>query len=324
MFNFKAEDLHQYDMVSSGRLDNLTDKTPRSPRASPRSSTRKVVGATGIVGIRHVQAPESPMSPLARSRTLNAATSSKKSTSSPSKMSALRHLVQTSAPVALGSTNDSKDTAVQDISEVLLSLRTGEDAIAFFARVGTDSSVKFLHLKRPSKRPTAGIGYRPYDLEVVLTGLVAGIEFPPLSHQIMQGEYFTMSVAGVVHIRPHTPSEFIPLSEWMRQSTIFNVLSNIRFFKYYLVFKLFHRWRQCVRYNLYCAQRRRLQARLFLSKPTFAPAVMDVNELAFAFRRVPLLDMSASGGKTSQSADIGQFTEHQVEGRGNVQWGSLS
>jgi hypothetical protein len=76
------------------------------------------------------------------------------------------------------------DAGVQDITQVLLSLKTGEDAIAFFARVGGDSSVKFLHLKRPD-RAVAGSTYRPYDLEVVLTGLIADVQFPPLSHQVI-------------------------------------------------------------------------------------------------------------------------------------------
>ncbi|CAN0404034.1 unnamed protein product [Discosporangium mesarthrocarpum] len=37
---------------------------------------------------------------------------------------------------------------------------------------------------------------------------------------------------------PGELSEFTPLSEWMRQSTMFNMLWSIRFFKYYLYTKV--------------------------------------------------------------------------------------
>lgn len=37
-----------------------------------------------------------------------------------------------------------------------------------------------------------------------------------------------------MHVCHGEPSEFTPLSEWMRQSTMFNMLQSIRFFKCYL------------------------------------------------------------------------------------------
>lgn len=43
-----------------------------------------------------------------------------------------------------------------------------------------------------------------------------------------------MHAAGLVHVCHGEPSEFTPLSEWMRQSTMFNMLQSIRFFKCYL------------------------------------------------------------------------------------------
>ena len=42
-------------------------------------------------------------------------------------------------------------------------LKTGEDAINFFAQHGTTSAVKFVHLKQAD----TGIDFRPYDLSVV-------------------------------------------------------------------------------------------------------------------------------------------------------------
>lgn len=40
--------------------------------------------------------------------------------------------------------------------------------------------------------------------------------------------------AGLMHVCHGEPSDFTPLSEWMRQSTMFHMLQSIRFFKCYL------------------------------------------------------------------------------------------
>lgn len=66
----------------------------------------------------------------------------------------------------------------------------------------------------------------------------------------------------------------------MRQSTIFNVMTSIKFFKYYLVYKVFRTWRNNVRYKLYCGQRRKLAAKLFLAKTTFCNPLLQVRPLA--------------------------------------------
>ena len=78
-----------------------------------------------------------------------------------------------------------------------------------------------------------------------------------------------MSANGVVHVfsgDQKLPSEFIQLSDWMQQSTFFNVLCSIRFFKHYLAAKIFRLWRANVRYKLYDQCRSRLCKKLFLSK----------------------------------------------------------
>ena len=99
----------------------------------------------------------------------------------------------------------------------------------------------------------SGIIFRPYDLLVVKPKDVG-------TH------YYTMSSAGLVHVAPNTASEFIPLAEWMRQSTNFNMLRSIRFYKYYLHTKIFNLWRDNVKFKLYCNQRAKIQGKLFLAK----------------------------------------------------------
>ena len=110
-------------------------------------------------------------------------------------------------------------------------LKTGDEAANFFARNGNHTPVKFVYLNRAR----TGDLFRPYDLTVV-------------SREQVDAEYFTMSACGVVHVfASGLPSEFVLLSTWMQQSTFFNVLTSIRFFKHYLAAKIFRLWRANVR-----------------------------------------------------------------------------
>ena len=72
--------------------------------------------------------------------------------------------------------------------------------------------------------------FRPYNLVVV-------------RREDSNPEHYTMSAEGVVHITPGQPAEFTSLAQWMRESTLFNVLTRIRFFKNFLIGKAFREWR---------------------------------------------------------------------------------
>eukprot|EP00644_Phytophthora_capsici_P003893 jgi/Phyca11/15732/fgenesh1_pg.PHYCAscaffold_15_\ len=170
-------------------------------------------------------------------------------------------------------------------------LKSGEDAIAFFARNGSDSEIKFVHLNRAE----TGLAFRPYDLMVVA------------QDDVTPNEHFTMSSSGLVHVSAGSPSEFIALAEWMRQSTMFNVLTSLRFFKHYLVNKAFSLWWANVRYKLYCRQRKRLSAKLFLAKESFCVPLLQVKKvMSTELMGVVLLDVRAQ--KTYESS---AFVEYQ-------------
>lgn len=140
-----------------------------------------------------------------------------------------------------------------------MNLLQGDDAINFFAQYGANSPIKFVHLVRANK----GHDFPPYDLVVV-------------NPRECSGDYYLMSSAGLVHVCHGEPSEFTPLSEWMRQSTMFNMLQSIRFFKCYLHSKCFKLWRDNVRYKLFCQQRRKLSHHLFLAKESFAGPYVEL------------------------------------------------
>lgn len=71
--------------------------------------------------------------------------------------------------------------------------------------------------------------FRPYDLVVV-------------SRQKVNSEYFTMSATGVMRIKKGVQAEFTSLSEWVREKTLFDLISSIGFFKNYLTGRCFRRW----------------------------------------------------------------------------------
>ena len=71
--------------------------------------------------------------------------------------------------------------------------------------------------------------FRPYDLVVV-------------SRQKVEQEYFTVSATGVMRIKKGVQSEFTSLAEWVREKTLFDLISSIGFFKNYLTGRSFKHW----------------------------------------------------------------------------------
>lgn len=147
----------------------------------------------------------------------------------------------------------------ESLDAVSAQLRTGEDAINSFAQHGASSTIKFVHLVRAD----TGKAFRPYDLLVQ-------------NPRDCGPDYFTMSSSGLVHVCPGQPSEFIPLSTWMQQATMFNMLRSLRFFKHYLPAKSFALWRNNVRFKLYSQQRRKAAQNLFLAKESFAAPLLEL------------------------------------------------
>lgn len=132
------------------------------------------------------------------------------------------------------------------IWQLLSQIETGEQAIAFFAKHGHNTPIKFVNCKR---KPVPGDQFRPYDL------IIIGDD-----EKALEGEYFTISAQGVVHVgrqekgrsaNAPPPTEFLSLSDWMQQSTLFNVLTSMNFFKHYLIGKVFRLWKGNVRFKTY-------------------------------------------------------------------------
>ena len=104
------------------------------------------------------------------------------------------------------------------------------------------------------RKPVPLDQFRPYDL----------VKIDPddeNAKKALESEYFTISAQGVVHVIQEknrrgvqnevVPTEVLSLSEWMQQSTMFNVLTSMKFFKHYIVGKVFSLWKGNVRFNMY-------------------------------------------------------------------------
>lgn len=80
-------------------------------------------------------------------------------------------------------------------------------------------------------RAPEGARFRPYDLLVV-----------PREGLGRYAEYLTLSANGVMTIRKGVQAEFVPLASWVRQHSLFDLVSNIGFFKNYITGRAFRRW----------------------------------------------------------------------------------
>lgn len=62
---------------------------------------------------------------------------------------------------------------------------------------------------------------------------------------------------------------------------MFNVLTSMKFFKHYLIGKVFGLWKGNVRYRTYQKTRQQLAKSLIQARPDFQPTYMDVNKILY-------------------------------------------
>ena len=166
-------------------------------------------------------------------------------------------------------------------------LRTGADAVAYFAKFGDTTPLKFVHLNRAE----TGNDFRPYDLVVVS---------PADVHE----EHFVFSSKGVMYFtskrsqdtikkadRKEKPTSITSLSRWVYEKAVFNMLTNYKTFKNYLIWKMFNNWKQAVKFRLFCKVRRKVEKKLFILKKIFQETILSVLKKSAIFRSNPLLNL---------------------------------
>lgn len=189
----------------------------------------------------------------------------------------------------------------KEVKEHIYKLKDGKEAISFFAKYGDTTPIKFICCRR--KEGGSGPNkHTPYDLEIIH-------DYQDVIKEAnRKGEYYTVSPSGIVHVqiqpnmkrtmkykgvkelteeqkkalaalekRGKENTEYISLSEWMKESTQYNIVSNIHFFRNYLGTKIFKVWRNNVQYRKFCKKRLNIVKKVFYCKPAFAGRFMNIN-----------------------------------------------
>ncbi|UPR05068.1 heavy chain of dynein [Chloropicon primus] len=180
-----------------------------------------------------------------------------------------------------------------DVDPEVANIKTSKDVIDYYIRHGHNAQIKLFHCNTMPQ----GDNFNPYQLEVV-------------DRQKVNMEHFTISSSGVVHVQSATHAEFTPLGEWIREQSIFNLLTQMKFFKYYIVNKMFKSWWSKVRHTLYRQVRERLKKKLFLAKPTFCPTLMEVYGFVTDVSNTALSNISHN-----HCYNIDEFAEQQQQHR---------
>jgi dynein heavy chain len=256
---------------SSNSANSATDRDARdesparsSPNALSKSRTMPMPGGAGAFSVRHrllrvSASSESTLDLSDMTMTRGRMTSSLRRDASAKQMA-----LAASIAAAVNAPFSSEIGAVPD-------LKTGEDAITYFAKNNDQTPLKFVQLNR-APGWNAGKNWKPYDLVVVREG------------ETLQHEYFVFSAKGVMQFirdpaqdkiakaqREVTPTETLTLARFLFESTIFGMLRNMKTFKNYLLWKMLGRWKGSVRFAQFCRTRALIASRLFALKDIYRP-----------------------------------------------------
>ena len=184
---------------------------------------------------------------------------------------------------------------------------SGEQAVQFFAMYGNTTPIKFIFCKK--KEQINKYINRPYELEKI-------------EAKDAIGDYFIISPTGITHvydpemkseknaIKAKTIAEFYTLSDWMYQSTLFDILTRINYFKDYRSFKVMTIWINYHRFKKYFNTRTKLSQKLFLAKPAFVSTMIKCNGQISAVENIKMHEIYVAG-RAWTGKDLLDFDEQQ-------------
>ncbi|GLC41774.1 hypothetical protein PLESTM_001238200 [Pleodorina starrii] len=177
----------------------------------------------------------------------------------------------------------------------------GTDVIEYYARYGHDAKVKMFHCVKAHPHGTGS----PYDLAVVAK------EALPAPRP--GNSYYTMSASGVVQVfADGSPAEYTPIGEWVRETSVYNMMKQLSFFRNYMSQRYLRIWRGSARSSHFERLRTRMESRMLLAKPDFCFTIMDVGAKVFAMQQVDLVEMPREG-----PVALSEFLAMQEEQRKN-------
>lgn len=96
----------------------------------------------------------------------------------------------------------------------------------------------------------------------------------------------------------------------MHQSKMFNLLTSMKFFRYFLIIKQFMLWRKNVRYRHYISKRRHLSHWLFFAKPVFTESFAKINEQLYSLTTTKMLELNEN-----RTVELPAYTDEQRDAR---------
>ena len=176
-------------------------------------------------------------------------------------------------------------------------LKSAFDVIEAFAsgKLQSESESIFLNYVRSTST------WNPYDLTVV-------------SKTHTDPEHFVISKFGILHVYPDGESTLQSFAEWLQEASLFTMLKQIPFFRFYLLKRAFSRWYRNMRYDQFAKIHSQISHRLLRSFPNFQEAILKIQNLSEELLTVSfhlLLPLGEYSQETYQHSIHGSQTRAQ-------------
>ncbi|GAX77074.1 hypothetical protein CEUSTIGMA_g4520.t1 [Chlamydomonas eustigma] len=160
-------------------------------------------------------------------------------------------------------------------------IKTSYDVVTYFTQHGHGASKKLFYLNKATT-PNIHELLSPFHLVVVP------------HEKINRDEYWTMSTMGVVHVEQgrENEGEFTELGEWIRLSTMYDMLRKLRFFKHFRICKSFRAWNYLMRRSHYKRLRDCLSLRLYPAVRTFQPILIRISGIIHALSETKVVQIT--------------------------------
>ena len=154
--------------------------------------------------------------------------------------------------------------------------KTGREVVESFVKGRFLGEVKFAFLNvAPSVR------YDPYNLVVV-------------PEEKVNPEHYVISSHCILHVNPNGPSEAQSLAEWYREACLFKAISNIGFYKNFLVTKMFGTWKDIKKFSQFLKVEAEIEKSLISNVPSFGSALLRISSLLQDLQKVTFFPFAIS------------------------------
>ena len=155
--------------------------------------------------------------------------------------------------------------------QAVKSAMTGREVVEAFVKRRFLGDLKFAFLNLvPSRR------HDPYNLIVV-------------PEEKVHPEHYVISSHCVLHVQPNRPSESQSLADWYREACQFRAISNIGFFKNFLVMKMFQKWKEIKKFSQFLKTEADIESSLLANVPSFGSALLRISGLVQDLAHVTFL-----------------------------------